>query len=172
MKTKRLVTLSMFIGLSILLHWVESLFPPFLPIPGFRLGLANLILLFVLYYFDGVSYFFAVISKVMLVALVSQGFSVQFFMSLSGSFLSMGIALILYLFVKPSIYGVSLVSALFHTLGQLFAYALFFNSFYIFTYLTVLGPLSLASGGIMAFLSSVLLSRIPAFYKEEEKVRR
>ena len=172
MKTKRLVLISLFIALSILLHYVESLIPPLFPVPGFRLGLANIILLFVLYYFDGLSYLIALIAKVFLVAVVSSGFSVQFFMSLSGSLLSGIITLLLFYTIKPSIYGIGYTSALFHTVGQLIAYALFFNSFYIFTYLALLGPLSMISGFIIALLNDILLSRLPKSFKEEEKRRR
>ncbi len=172
MKTKRLVSLAIFVALSVMLHYVESFIPAFLPIPGFRLGLANIILLFVLYYYDSPSYIFTMILKVLLVASISSGFSVQFFMSLGGSLSSMVITLILYHLVKPSIYATSALSALGHSLGQLFVYSLFFYSFYIFSYLLILGPLSLFTGCIMALLCSILIKRIPASFRQDEKVRR
>lgn len=172
MKTKRLVTLSLMIALSVLLHYLEGFLPSFLPIPGFRLGLANIITLFVLYYYDVPSYLFVTIVKVFFVALISSGFSIQFFMSLSGSMFSCLIAIVLFKFIKPSIYGTSSLSALGHTLGQLFAYALFFNTFYIFGYLIILGPLALLSGSVMALLCSILIKRIPKRFRQEEKTHR
>ena len=172
MKTKRMVTLAIFVALSVLLHWVESLIPALLPIPGFRLGLANIILLFVLFYYDGPSYIFTMLVKILLVAAISSGFGVQFFMSMGGSLLSMLITLLLYYVIKPSIYATSALSALGHTLGQLFVYALFFNSFYIFSYLSILGPLSLVTGVIMALICAILIRRIPTSFRKEERVRR
>ena len=84
----------------------------------------------------------------------------------------MVITLILFHLVKPSIYATSALSALGHSLGQLFVYSLFFYSFYIFSYLLILGPLSLFTGCIMALLCSILIKRIPASFRQDEKVRR
>lgn len=170
--TRRLVSLALMSALAVGLHYIESVIPSILPIPGFRLGLANIITLFVLYYYGGLSYIFVTLVKVLMVALITSGFSVTFMMSLTGSLLSMVISLGLYYLVKPSPYGVSVMASLFHTLGQLLCYALFFNTFYIFSYLVVLGPLSLVTGALMAFFVSFLIKRIPASFREEEKTRR
>ncbi len=172
MKTKRIVTLSLMVAMSVLLHYLESLIPSFLPIPGFRLGLANIITLFALYYFDFPSYVFVLVLKVLFVPLISGGFSIQFFMSLTGSVASFMITTLLYFFIRPSIYSLSSLSALFHTIGQLLAYAIFFGTFQIFTYVSILGPLSLLTGIFMAIICSILLRRIPDAFKMEERKRR
>ena len=49
---KRLSFLAMMLALSVLFHYIESMIPPLIPIPGVKLGLANLISLLVLYYFS------------------------------------------------------------------------------------------------------------------------
>lgn len=165
---RRIVTLSMLLALSVGLHYLETLIPNIVPIPGFRLGLSNVISLFVLYYFDGFAFAFIQLAKVLLVALISTGFSVTFFMSLTGTLLSMIISLILYYLLKPSIYGVSFTSSLFHVVGQLLAYAIFFSTYYIFEYLLILGPLAIVSGILIALIDSILLKHIPTSFKEEE----
>lgn len=172
MKTRRLVALSLLAAISIGLHYLEGLLPPFLPVPGFRLGLANLITLFALYYYGGPSYVFVVLVKVIVVSLISTGFSIQFFMSLFGSLLSMGVSLFLYYIIKPSIYSASAMGALFHTLGQLLAYAVFFQTFQIFLSISYLGPLSIATGVVMALLNAITLKRLPSSFRNEERKRR
>lgn len=169
---RRLVTLSMMIALSVGLHYLEGLIPNVVPLPGYRLGLSNIILLFVLYYFGGIDYIFVQIVKVFLVALISSGFSISFFMSFSGAILSTIVSLLLHYFIKPSIYGLSMTSSLFHVLGQLFAYAIFFKTFYIFEYLIVLGPMSILSGIIIAIIVAILIKRIPSPLKSENKKYR
>ncbi len=160
------------LGLSVALHYLESLIP-FTLIPGFKLGLSNIVALFVLYYYGGPSFLFVNAMKVILVGAISTGFiSPSFFMSLSGTMLSSFVSLLLYYLVKTSIYGTSIVSSLFHILGQLLAYGLFFENFYIFYYVVVLGPLSLVTGALMALLCSILIRRLPDIYKLEEKKRR
>ncbi|MDD7329003.1 MAG: hypothetical protein PUG97_04505, partial [bacterium] len=66
----------------------------------------------------------------------------------------------------------SVTASLFHTLGQLLCYGLFFNTFYIFGYLVILGPLSLLTGFLMALLVTFLIQRIPQSFLAEERIRR
>lgn len=170
--TRRIAALALMAALSTGLHLIESLFPQFLPIPGFRLGLANLITLFVLYYYGGLSYIFVSALKVVLVGLIATGFGINFLMSLSGTVLAIIISLFLKYVIKPSCYGVSIVASLFHTIGQLLCYGLFFNTMYIFSYIIVLGPLSIISGYLMALFVGFLIKKIPNSFKNEEKIRR
>ncbi len=172
MKVKRLIVLSILVALSLLLHSVEGMIPAFLPIPGFRLGLANLVLLFVLFFYDYKSYVFSLFLKVMLVPLVSNGFSIQFFMSLSGSLFSLAITTLCYFLIKGSIYSISSFSSLAHTFGQLFCYGLFFSTFEIFFYIIILGPLALLSGTLMAILTKAVILRLPKTIQSDEKKRR
>ncbi len=172
MKTKRLVTLALLLALSIALHYLEGLIP-FNLIPGFRLGLANIISLFALYYFGGISFVFINVARVLIVGMISTGFvSPSFLMSLFGMIISSVITLILYYFIKTSIYGTSIASSLFHVIGQLLAYSIYFDSFQIFYYIIYLGTFSLVSGFLIAFLCSILIKRLPKFYKLEENKRR
>lgn len=170
--TKRLVTLSLLLAISVLLHFIEGLFPFIIPVPGYRIGLSNIILIFALYYYDLKSYAFLSICKVFLVALISSGFSVQFYLSLCGTITSFIFTLISYYLLKGSIYSISTTSALFHTIGQLLAYAIIFDTYPIFLYIIVLGPLSMFSGLIMAIITSYLIKRLPNSYLREEKKRR
>ena len=169
--TKKLVTLALLIAISFSLHYIDSLIPSIIPIPGFRLGLSNLITLFALYYFGCFSFVFVVLSKTLLVATLTSGFGITFLMSLAGSVLSMLVSILLYKVFKPSIYTVSIYSSVFHTLGQLLVYALFFSSFYIFLYLLYLGPISILTGYLIALLDKILINRLPASLKIEERRR-
>ena len=166
--TKKLVTLALLIAISFSLHYIDSLIPSIIPIPGFRLGLSNLITLFALYYFGCFSFVFVV---TLLVAILTSGFGITFLMSLAGSVLSMLVSILLYKAFKPSIYTVSIYSSVFHTLGQLLVYALFFSSFYIFLYLLYLGPISILTGCLIALLDKILINRLPASLKIEERRR-
>lgn len=172
MNTRRMVTLALMAALSIALYYLESLIPPIVPIPGVKIGLANLIFLFVLYYYDGPSYIFVLILKVLIVALIGQGFGITFLMSLFGSILSCFVTLLLYYLVKPSIFALSSASSLFHVIGQLIAYAIFFENFYIFPYLAILGPIALATGALIGYFDYFLIKRLPESFRTEEKKRR
>lgn len=170
--TLRRVTLARRTALSVGLHYLESRIPPFVPVPGFRLGLANIVSLFVLYYYGGASYLFVRAVKTLIVALISTGFNVAFFRSLSGTILAVIVSLLLYYLIKPSIYIVSLFGSLFHTIGQLLAYAIFFSTPYIFYYIIILGPISLVTGILRAVINRLLLKKIPRSIRLSETKRR
>ena len=51
-KTKKMTTITMLIAISILFHMIESMIPIPVPIPGFKLGLSNIVGLIALYLFD------------------------------------------------------------------------------------------------------------------------
>ena len=51
--TKKLTTLSLLSAIALALYAVESALPPIVPIPGIKLGLANIITLVVLWKYSG-----------------------------------------------------------------------------------------------------------------------
>ena len=48
MKVKKLTTLALLIALAMILSYLESLVPPFVAIPGIKVGLANIAVVFAL----------------------------------------------------------------------------------------------------------------------------
>ena len=49
MKTKKLTTLGLSVALALILSYVESLLPPLMAVPGVKVGLPNIVILFLLY---------------------------------------------------------------------------------------------------------------------------
>lgn len=161
MNIRKISSVAMFTAIGVVLHYFEGLLPVLLPIPGFKLGLANIVGLFVLCYFGISSYLACTVSRVLLVALISTGFGTAFFLSTSGALLSTIATLLLYRFTKTSIFGISTVSAFFHVLGQILMYILITNTPYLITYLPILAGLSMLAGFILAFFVQFLLRRLP-----------
>lgn len=52
MRTRKLTSLALFATLALAIYSAESLLPPIVPIPGIKLGLANIITLLVLHLYD------------------------------------------------------------------------------------------------------------------------
>ena len=52
MKTKKMTYVTMLAAIAILFHMIEGMIPIPLPVPGFKLGLANIVGLIALYMFD------------------------------------------------------------------------------------------------------------------------
>ena len=106
--TRRLTTFTMLCALAILFHYVESLIVIPLPVPGFRLGLANIIALITLYLYDARAMLAVSLMRVLFVSLL-QGtlFATSFWLSLSGVLLSCAAMSIARRCRCFSIYGVS-----------------------------------------------------------------
>lgn len=162
--TNKIVRLSIFLALSIVLNIVESMIPLPIAIPGIRLGLANTMSLIVLYFYSPKEYIALGILRVFIVGLLRTGIgSVSFMLSLSGWFLSTAITLLIYLFHKASIYGLSIISALFHQVGQIIMVIILYQLPAMINYLPVLLITGAISGFLVAFISSkvlLLLNRI------------
>ena len=90
METKKFMRLSMLLALSVVLNIIENMVPLFNgAIPGVKLGLANIVILFVLYQYGFKEAISLSLTRVFLVSILHTGlFSVAFFLSLSGAILS------------------------------------------------------------------------------------
>ena len=159
METKKFMRLSMLLALSVVLNLIENMIPLFNgTIPGVKLGLANIIILFVLYEYGFKEAIFISLTRVLLVSILYSGlFSVAFFLSLSGAILSivaMGIAINS---TKLSIVGISVLGSLAHSLGQVIAVSFFIESASAFNYLPIIVLFAIPTGILTGILSKELV---------------
>lgn len=158
---KRLTALAMFLAISVVLHYVESLIPVFIPVPGVKLGLANSIGLLVLYFFNRKDFVFLGFLRVLLVGLISTGiFTSAFFLSLSGWLLSTIIVLILSSSKNISIYPLSVCSSIFHGIGQVGCAAILYGSIYMMGYLPIILIAGCITGLLIAILSALTIRQL------------
>ena len=119
MDTKKIAKLSMLLSISVVLSLIESFIPIFSTIPGIKLGLANIVVVYTLYALSFKDALYISILRVILIGILRTGlFSINFFFSLSGAILSI---LIMYLVktTKVSIIGVSVCGSIAHSIGQI-----------------------------------------------------
>ena len=127
MEIKKITRLALLLSLSVVLNLVESIIPIFNgTIPGLKLGLANIVILFTLYEFSFKDAITISIMRVILVGILRIGlFSMAFFFSLSGAILSIIFMYIFKRYTKLSIIGVSIIGSLFHSIGQIIIACIF-----------------------------------------------
>lgn len=160
-KTNKMVKISLLLAIALIINYLESLVPLPIPLPGVKLGLANCIGLVVLCLYNEKDYILFNILKVFMVALLRTGFGTSFFIGFSGTLLSTIFTLVVYKFIKASIYGLSVVGAIFHSLGQVLMVMLLYSNVYMINYLVILEITSIISGVITAFVASVTLQKLP-----------
>jgi len=130
---KEFTRLTILLSLSVVLNIIESFIPLFSGImPGFKLGLANIVTLFIVYEYGLKNALYVGILRVFLVGLLRTGlFNTHFIFSLSGCVLSI-IMMFLAKKINLSIIGVSITGAIFHSIGQVLIAIILLNSSIIY----------------------------------------
>ena len=140
MNTKKISKISMLLSISVVLALIESVIPIFSGIaPGIKLGLANIVIVFAIYYLSIKDAIYISILRVILMGILRTGlFSISFFFSLSGAVLSVVSMYFTKKMTKMSVVGVSVIGAIFHSIGQICIAVLFLSNINIFYYLPIL----------------------------------
>ena len=159
--TRRLAFGAMFTALAVIFSYVEFLIPLPVPVPGIKLGLANLVIIIAIYRM-GFKYAFTINC----VRIVCSGllFSGVFGMlySFAGGLLSLTVMYILYRTGRFSIVGVSMAGGVMHNLGQLVTACLIVSTFSLMSYFAVLLFSGLISGILIGILAYHIEKRLPA----------
>lgn len=123
MNTKKLTTLALLTATALILSLIDSLLPPPVPVPGIKLGLANIIVLFVLMQYSKKEALCVLFAKIFLTSFFAGQFFTLFYSLTGGLFSFLIMYFFLKLFGKRFIPLTSVAGALSHNLGQ-FAVAL------------------------------------------------
>ena len=158
MKIKRLAVMAMLCAMAIILSILESMIPVF--IPGVKLGLANVIILIMLYEFKASEAFIVNICRIILVGLLrSTLLTPTFLMSLSGGIVSFVFMFLLSRFKVFSPIGVSVVGSISHSFGQIIMAIILVSTEAVIYYLPFIALLSLATGVVSGIITSTYLKR-------------
>lgn len=162
MELKKLTRLAMLLSLSIVLSIIESLVPLFNGIvPGLKLGLANTIVLLVIYMYSYKDAMFLSIMRVLLVSILRTGlFSITFWFSMGGAILSVIMMSLAHRLNKLSIVGVSVIGSVAHSVGQIGVAMLILQSYSIVYYIPWLLLFSIPTGIIVGLVSKQMLDYI------------
>ncbi len=161
-KTTTLTLCAMLISLALALSYAERFIPlqMLIPLPGIKLGLANIVTLTALYLLGAKSAFAILILRCFLGSLFGGGIT-GFLFSLCGGLLSMTAMTLARRLPCFSVYGVSILGAAAHNIGQIAVAILLMRSVYIGAYLPYLLIVALftgfATGSACAGILKILL---------------
>ena len=154
----------MLLALSVAINIIEANLPLFNGyIPGLKLGLANIVTLFIIYKFSLKDAFYVGILRVFLVGILRIGlFSTTFFFSLSGVLLSIISMYLSKNFLKLSIVGVSIIGSVAHSIGQVLISIILLQMNSMIYYLPWLLLFSIPTGILVGLICKQLIK----FYDE------
>ena len=158
MKVQKMALLGILTAAAIVIAILES-FIPSLGIPGVKLGLANIVILIILYELGIVEAVIVNVLRVIVVGLVRGTFlSMGFLMSLTGCALSLGIMIVFYVLIKKfSIIGVSVIGSVFHVTGQILIAMIFLGTAYIVLYLPIIAISAIITGVFVGIVAKLII---------------
>ena len=116
--TRKIALYGMLIALAFILSYIETLIPIPIPIPGIKLGLANIVVLIGSYALGANAAFSLSVVRVLLVSLTFGNMS-MFWFSMAGAFLSLFTMICLKKIKGFSMIGVSIAGGVAHNVGQI-----------------------------------------------------
>lgn len=155
--TKQLTLCAVLTALALALSYCERFFPLSLviPLPGIKLGLANIVTVFALYALGPVQALLILTGRCLLGAVFAGNMNALLF-SLLGGFSAMLVMILLSRLRRLSVYGVSVGGAAAHNCGQIAAACLSLGSAAPLYYLPLLLGTSLITGAVTGIAAARL----------------
>ena len=158
-KTKRLLLLAMLTAVAMILSYVESLLPS-VGIPGVKMGLANIAVIFALFRFGWKEAAALSLVRVLLVSLLFGSVGAMLY-SLAGAVLSLAVMSLLRRIGRFSTVGISVAGGVAHNAGQILMAMLILQTKQLLVYLPVLAVSGIAGGVLTGLAAALLIRRIP-----------
>ena len=158
-KTIKLTTLALMVTFALILSYIESRIPAFVAIPGIKIGLANIAVIFALYKM-GIGEAIALSAvRVVLVSLLF-GNPVSLIYSLAGAVLSLAVMFILKKLTPLGEVAVSVCGGVMHNVGQIVVASIILDTNVVAYYLPFLILSGTIAGVVVGAVSALLIKKV------------
>ena len=159
--TKKIAFVGLSASLALLLSYVEFLLPPiFVAVPGIKIGLPNVVILYILYSL-GLKYAIFVSFARICISSLLFGNVMTFAYSVAGAILSLLTMCILKKINLLSSVGVSVAGGVAHNLGQILVAIVLLDTPQIAYYMIILTITGTLSGIFVGLCGAFLIKRLP-----------
>ena len=159
METRKIARMGLLVALSMILSYVESLIPAFVAVPGVKVGLANIVVIFALYTLGPIEALIVSLLRVILSSFLF-GSVLSLLYSLSGALLSLGGMILMK---KLKIFYTTVVSVtggVLHNVGQILVACLVLETDVLLYYLPVLILSGVITGAVIGIIASLVIKRL------------
>ena len=156
MNTRRMTQLSLLTAMALIIFIVELRIPNIVPIPGVKLGLANIITVFAVYRFSAGETAMLVLSRIILGSVFSGNISSLIYSAAGSVYCLCGMLIIRRIVPQKYIWLTSVLGAILHNTGQIAASMLIMRTFSVIAYY----PILLVSGIIAGFFTGMCAQMI------------
>lgn len=159
MKTRKLTQLAVLSAIALTIFMLEAQIPPVVPLPGVKLGLANIVTVFTVFVMGGKEGALVLAVRIFLGAVFAGNFSTIFYSAAGGAcaiLTTIGLRRVL----KPNqLFAVGSLGAVAHALGQMAAAVLLMGTPSVLIYLPVLIAISVVTGLFTGLCAQMLVNR-------------
>ncbi|MBE6748599.1 MAG: Gx transporter family protein [Ruminococcaceae bacterium] len=159
-QTRKIALLGVLTSVALVLSYLEAMLPPIsTAVPGIKMGLPNIIIIFLLYKFGLKEAIIVSLIRVFIVSLLF-GNVMTLAYSVAGAVLSLAL---MTLFKKLNLFsaiGVSIIGGISHNLGQILVAIFLFDTIQIGYYMIVLAITGTIAGVLIGIISSILVKKL------------
>lgn len=159
-KPKSIALLGICAAIAMVLSYIESLIPLSFAVPGIKLGLANIAVIFALYKLGAKEAVAVSMVRIVWMAILF-GNVMTLAYSIAGAALSLTAMIFLKRWDRFSTVGVSVIGGILHNTGQILVAMLIMEIAQIVYYLPILCVSGIAAGVAVGIVSAILVKRVP-----------
>lgn len=157
--TKKIALCGVLTALAMIFSYIESVIPIPIPVPGIKLGVANIAVITILYVLGVKEAIVINLLRIALTALLFGNVN-SFLFSISGAVLSLTIMIIMKKLDFFSYIGVSVCGGVMHNVGQIIAAVFIMGSEAIVLYLPVLIVSGVFTGVVIGVVSGIVAKHV------------
>lgn len=159
MKTRKLTTLSLLCAIALTIFMVEAQIPPLVPIPGIKLGLANIVTVFTVFAIGAKEGALVLFVRIFLGAVFAGNFSTIFY-SAAGGACAIGVTIFLRkILTKKQLWVAGVLGAIAHSIGQMAMAVALTSTPGLVVYLPVMIVVSILTGCFTGLCAQFLVNR-------------
>ena len=165
MKPKKLVLLALLTAIALTVFLIEAQIPPIVPIPGVRLGLANIVTVFAVFAIGSKEGAAVLLCRIFLGAVFAGNFSTILY-SAAGGFSAIAVTVgMKKLLTTRQLWGAGALGAMAHNIGQMAAAVAISQTPSLVIYLPLLLAIAIVTGSLTGLSAQILLHRGEKLWK-------
>ena len=158
-KTRKLTTLGLLTAIALTIFMVENQIPSIVPLPGVKLGLANIVTVFTVFALSPKDGILVLCARIFLGAVFAGNFSTVFY-SAAGGLLAILATIGLKKVLKPNqLWAAGCMGAIAHSIGQMAMAILLLGTPSLIVYLPVMIAVSIITGLFTGLSAQYLVNR-------------
>ena len=164
-KIQKITTLGLLTAIALTIFMVESQIPSIVPLPGVKLGLANIVTVFTVFALSPKDGILVLSARIFLGAVFSGNFSTIFY-SAAGGICAIAVTILLRKILKKNqLWVAGCLGAIAHSIGQMVVAVLITQTPGLFIYLPVMIVCSIITGTFTGLCAQFLVNRGDTLWK-------